>query len=97
MSLLTDGTIQIHNVDTQALVQTVPATTSPSIAVAPKLLVACASGFSVPTAQRLEKLRPTTIKLKRGAASTDVPASPIEDKGKQGDIKSENVIEQLSL
>lgn len=72
-TLLPDGTVEIHNIDTQTLVQTVPPpTASPSPAVAiptdRKAVLACAAGFCVPSAERQSKLRPTPVKLRRPKA-----------------------------
>ena len=69
-TLLPDGTVEIHSIETQALVQTVPApssTPTPAIPIPAdrKTLLACAAGFFVPSAERQTKLRPTPVKLRR--------------------------------
>ncbi|KAF7790537.1 hypothetical protein EIP86_001493 [Pleurotus ostreatoroseus] len=71
-SLLSDNTIQIHSIETQAIVQTVPA--SNASADVPKVLVSCVNGFFVPSLQRKEKLRPVAVKLRRTVHDTEAAA-----------------------
>ncbi|KAJ3538976.1 hypothetical protein NM688_g6433 [Phlebia brevispora] len=75
-SLLSDNTIQIHNAETQAIVQIIPA---PATATGiPKALICCVGGFFVPSMQRKEKLRPVPIKLRRPSAKANTAAEKKE-------------------
>ncbi|KAI0685110.1 hypothetical protein BC835DRAFT_1458657 [Cytidiella melzeri] len=65
MALMTDDSIQIHNIDSQELVQKVPA---PSI-IDRTALFSTGSAFFVPSVQRSTKLRPTSVPLLRTAAA----------------------------
>lgn len=79
-TLLADGTIEVHNIETQALVQTVPppsAVPTPTIPVPSdrKALLSCPAGFLVPSSERQSKLRLTPVKLRRPDAE---PPSVLE-------------------
>lgn len=63
-TLLPNDTIEIHNIETQSIVQVVPA--PPEDTVDRKLLLSCANGFFVPSSQSSDKLRPVPIRLVRG-------------------------------
>ncbi|KZT66232.1 hypothetical protein DAEQUDRAFT_752200 [Daedalea quercina L-15889] len=67
-ALLPDETIQIHSIETQAIVQVVPAPADTQIAERKKL-VASAHGFFIPSIQHSGKLRKTAVCLvRRGGA-----------------------------
>lgn len=75
-TLLPDGTIEIHSIETQALVQSIPAPTStptPSISIPTDRtsILTCSAGFFVPSSERESKLRPTPVKLIRRKAKAD--------------------------
>ncbi|EGO03990.1 hypothetical protein SERLA73DRAFT_69789 [Serpula lacrymans var. lacrymans S7.3] len=89
-TLLVNGTIEIHSVETQELVQVVPApSSSPSLSpsvegsLAQRLsLVACLNGYMVPSPQRSNKMRLKRVSLVRKPLPTlphDEPES-IEEK-----------------
>lgn len=68
-TLLPDGTVDIHNIETQGLVQIVPPLSSAPTPVVPiptdkKALLACSAGFVVPSAERQTKLRLTPVRLR---------------------------------
>ncbi|EKM50146.1 uncharacterized protein PHACADRAFT_178770 [Phanerochaete carnosa HHB-10118-sp] len=68
-TLLSDGTVEIHNIETQALVQTVPPSSSALTPAVPiptdrTALLACSADFVVPSTERQTKLRPTPVKLR---------------------------------
>ncbi|KAI0365806.1 hypothetical protein BV20DRAFT_1003554 [Pilatotrama ljubarskyi] len=67
-TLLPNDTIEIHSIETQTIVQVVPAPPEGPSPVSGdrKALVACLNGFFIPSAQRTEKLRPTPVRLLRG-------------------------------
>ncbi|KAH9848717.1 hypothetical protein C2E23DRAFT_888782 [Lenzites betulinus] len=77
-TLLPNGTIEIHSIETQAIVQVIPAPPEGSSPLSSDrtALVASLNGFFIPSTQRTEKLRPTPVRLLRGrskaAAGTDV-------------------------
>ena len=77
-----DGSIVVHNVDTQTVVQEIPPNSFPS---PPTALVDCLSGFSVPSSQRAQKLQAKPIKLLR---SRKDPSA--------GEVAMEEVSEQIS-
>ncbi|KAI0754156.1 hypothetical protein C8Q80DRAFT_1216334 [Daedaleopsis nitida] len=58
-TLLPNGTIEIHSVETQSIVQVVPAPpdTSSPLAGDRRALVSCLNAFFIPSTQRSEKLR----------------------------------------
>ncbi|CCM06015.1 uncharacterized protein FIBRA_08259 [Fibroporia radiculosa] len=69
-ALLPNGTVDIHNIETQAIMQVLSApANSPMVGVSTvedrKGLVACASGFLMPSSQRSDKLRRTAVRLVR--------------------------------
>ncbi|KAI0070843.1 hypothetical protein K474DRAFT_1669669 [Panus rudis PR-1116 ss-1] len=66
-TLLPNNTIEIHNVDTQNIVQVVPA---PPGSEDRTRLVWSANGFMVPSYQRSEKLKAVRVPLRRMQAST---------------------------
>lgn len=85
-TLLPNNTIEIHSVETQTIVQVIPAPpTSPSSGPVTerKTLVASATGFFLPSAQLSDKLRPTPVRLVRtkppvqAAKRTELPS--VED------------------
>ena len=68
-TLLPNGTIEIHSVETQTIVQVVaapPDAPSP-LAEDRKALISCMGGFFVPSTQRSEKLRMVPHRLLRGS------------------------------
>ncbi len=67
MTLLPNETVEIHSIETQALVQVVKTNSIAHSPTNPGLsaLIACANGFFVPSTQRSEKLRPTGVRLIR--------------------------------
>jgi len=68
-TLLPNGTIEIHSIETQSIVQVVAAPPdSPGGAAARRRLLACANGFLVPSTQRSDKLRRLPFKLRRGGS-----------------------------
>ncbi|KAL7277121.1 hypothetical protein ACG7TL_008966 [Trametes sanguinea] len=70
-TLLPNNTIEIHSVETQAIVQVIPAPPEGSKQDDRKALIACLNGFFIPSTQRREKLRPTPVRLMRkGGAKT---------------------------
>lgn len=94
-TLLPDGTVEIHNIETQALVQSIPAPTStptPSIPIPTdrKSVVACSAGFFVPSSERESKLRPTAVKLGRSKPKSDVESVSRPDKEEAVDIPGRN-------
>jgi hypothetical protein len=73
-ALLPNDTIEIHNIETQAIVQVIgapPATSSPTPSGEyPRQrlnLVSSLGGYLVPSTQRSDKLRKTTVPLLRGS------------------------------
>ncbi len=67
-TLLPNGTVEIHSVESQAIVQVIsapPEGPSP-LSEDRKALIACMNGFFIPSTQRTEKLRPTSVRLLRG-------------------------------
>lgn len=93
MTLLRNNVIEIHSVETQAIVQVVPAPTSASNA--PKALFSSAGGFFVPSMQRAEKLRPIPFRLSRPsveqASSQDLERTEKDEvqEAQEGDIEEE--------
>lgn len=88
-----DGSIVIHNVETQMIAQEIPAT---SFSSPPMSLVDCLSGFSVPSTQRTQKLRQKPIKLLRSRG--DVPkVSPEESKDEALVVQDEELPGRLEL
>ncbi|OCH89285.1 hypothetical protein OBBRIDRAFT_732893 [Obba rivulosa] len=84
-TLLPNDTIEIHSVETQSIMQVIPAPAdSPGPGGTPtalrRMLLASASGFFVPSTQRSDKLRRTPFKLRRGG-SAGTGASP--EKGRE--------------
>ncbi|KAF9817728.1 hypothetical protein IEO21_03277 [Rhodonia placenta] len=73
-TLLPNETIEIHNIETQGIVQVVsaPGTTTQAEVADRKRLVVCAGGFAVPSSQRSDKLRRTAVALVRQRAG-DTP------------------------
>lgn len=71
-TLLPNETIEIHSIETQAIVQVVPAPTDEQVPGRKKLALS-ANGFFVPSNQRTDKLRKTPVRLvrRRGTAGTD--------------------------
>ena len=63
-TLLPNETIEIHSIETQAIVQVVPAPTDVQVP-GRKKLAASANGFFVPSSQRSDKLRKTPVRLVR--------------------------------
>lgn len=89
-TLLPDGAIEIHNIETQALVQSIPAPTSTPTPAIPiptdrRALLTCPSGFSVPSAERATKLRPVAVKLGRRKPTTDAQPSENQVEAHGGD------------
>ncbi|EMD32318.1 hypothetical protein CERSUDRAFT_162060 [Gelatoporia subvermispora B] len=74
-TLLPNNTIEIHSIETQAIVQVIPAppdSPGPGSGVTGTLrrtLLASANGFLVPSTQRSDKLRRTPVKLRRGESA----------------------------
>lgn len=71
-TLLPNGTIEIHSIETQTIVQVVPAppeTPSP-LAEDRKALISCLNGFFIPSTQRSEKLRMVPQRLVRTSAAS---------------------------
>ncbi|KAI0765869.1 hypothetical protein BD413DRAFT_615407 [Trametes elegans] len=71
-TLLPNNTIEIHSIETQAIVQVIsapPDEPSP-LSGERKALVACFNGFFIPSTQRTEKLRPKPVRLFRGGRAT---------------------------
>ncbi|KAI8974863.1 hypothetical protein BD414DRAFT_497764 [Trametes punicea] len=64
-TLLPNNTIEIHSVETQSIVQVIPAPPEGSSSEDRKALVACFRGFFIPSTQRREKLRLTPVRLLR--------------------------------
>ncbi|RPD60228.1 hypothetical protein L226DRAFT_555130 [Lentinus tigrinus ALCF2SS1-7] len=82
-TLLPNGTIEIHSIETQSIVQVVPA---PPEAPSPlandrKALISCLNGFFIPSTQRLEKLRmvPQRLLRKSAAAGTKTREEELKD------------------
>jgi vacuolar protein sorting-associated protein 3 len=80
-TLLPDGTVEIHSIETQALVQAIPAPSSSPTPAVPiptdrKAVLFCSAGFSVPSAERQTKLRPTPVKLGRSKSKTKTESEP---------------------
>ncbi|RDX51715.1 hypothetical protein OH76DRAFT_1401134 [Lentinus brumalis] len=72
-TLLPNGTIEIHSIETQTIVQVVP---GPPDAPSPlagdrKALISCLNGFFIPSTQRSEKLRMVPQRLVRKSARGD--------------------------
>ncbi|KAH9924078.1 uncharacterized protein B0H18DRAFT_1085579 [Fomitopsis serialis] len=67
-ALLPNETIEIHSVETQAIVQVVSAPADGQVPERKKL-VASANGFFVPSSQRSDKLRKTPVRLVRRRGS----------------------------
>ncbi|TFK48940.1 hypothetical protein OE88DRAFT_1663216 [Heliocybe sulcata] len=86
-TLLPNGSIEIHSIETQAIVQVIPAepttpTPSPRLATFPvefairKNLVACANRYFVPSTKRSEKMKTTRVRLLR---NTMINANEMDD------------------
>lgn len=80
-TLLPNGTVEIHSVESQAIVQVISA---PPEGPSPlsgdrKALIACMNGFFIPSTQRTEKLRPTPVRLFRGRGTPKPEPSARED------------------
>ncbi|EIW54796.1 uncharacterized protein TRAVEDRAFT_131331 [Trametes versicolor FP-101664 SS1] len=80
-TLLPNGTVEIHSVESQAIVQVISA---PPEGPSPlsgdrKALIACMNGFFIPSTQRTEKLRPTPVRLLRGRGTPKPEPSARED------------------
>ena len=93
MTLLPNHTVEVHHVDTQAITQVIPAPTSSSDA--PTALISCVGGFFVPSMQRTEKLRMTSIKLVRSEAvsAAEKPREEPEPPIPREDIAVEEALE----
>ncbi|KAI0641369.1 hypothetical protein C8Q79DRAFT_1031419 [Trametes meyenii] len=76
-TLLPNNTIEIHSVETQTIVQVIPAPPEGSSPLSGdrKALIACFNGFFIPSTQRTEKLRPTPVRLLRGRGGAKAQAS----------------------
>lgn len=72
-TLLPNGTIEIHSIETQTIVQVVPGPPDgPSpLAGDRKALISCLNGFFIPSTQRSEKLRMVPQRLVRKSARGD--------------------------
>ncbi|EPQ52370.1 hypothetical protein GLOTRDRAFT_65249 [Gloeophyllum trabeum ATCC 11539] len=91
-TLLSNGNIEIHSIETQAIVQVIPAPStspgpSPRSATFPvesavrRNLVACANRYFVPSTKRSEKMKTTRVRLLRNTMIHEninlaVPADP---------------------
>ncbi|KAL0959675.1 hypothetical protein HGRIS_011374 [Hohenbuehelia grisea] len=68
-ALLPNGTIEIHSVETQTIAQVIPLPPSPSSDHTPPShwlqLASCLKGYLVPSTQRSEKMKPTSVRLLR--------------------------------
>ena len=71
-TLLPNGTIEVHSIESQAIVQVVPAPPEgPSpLAGERKALISCLNGFFVPSTQRSEKMRMVQQRLLRRPGRT---------------------------
>lgn len=81
MTLLPDGTIQIHSIETQTLTQIIQAPQTTSELLLPedrRKLAWSPAGFLVPSSQRFNKLRPSPVKLVRSVARVPAPPEPME-------------------
>lgn len=69
-TLLPNGTIEIHSIETQSIVQVVsaPADSPSPLADDRKALISCLNGFFVPSTQRSEKMRMVPRRLLRRPA-----------------------------
>ncbi|TBU25432.1 hypothetical protein BD311DRAFT_764523 [Dichomitus squalens] len=61
-TLMPNDTIEIHSIETQGIVQVIPAPSEES-GENRKALIACLNGFFIPSTQRSEKLRKTPVRL----------------------------------
>lgn len=66
-TLLPNTTIEIHSVETQAIVQVIPPTltSSPGNLTDRLRLASCLNGYLVPSSQRSDKMRMTSVPLLR--------------------------------
>lgn len=73
-TLMQDDSVEVHNIETQTLVQSVPTTVARNDfpLLDRKALFLSGSGFSVPTTQRSTKLRLTPVKLLRPEHAADI-------------------------
>ncbi|KAM6503566.1 hypothetical protein JOM56_000509 [Amanita muscaria] len=70
-SLLPNNTIEIHNVETQSIVQVISAPATDDHGSSDRVaLVASLGGYLVPSTQRLEKMKVTKVPLIRGGITT---------------------------
>jgi vacuolar protein sorting-associated protein 3 len=68
-TLLPNGTIEIHSVETQSIVQVIPppsSTISPENLTGRLRLASCLNGYFVPSSQKTDKMRMTSVPLMRG-------------------------------
>ena len=70
-TLLPNNTIEIHSIETQSIVQVIPAPPEGASLLGEdrKALVTCQNGFFIPSMQRSEKLRMTPQRLLRKPAT----------------------------
>ncbi|KAI0628613.1 hypothetical protein C8Q77DRAFT_1147065 [Trametes polyzona] len=82
-TLLPNNTIEIHSIETQTIVQVIPAPADGSspISSGRKALIACFNGFFIPSTQRSEKLRTTPVRLLRGKGATKPEPDTKADEG----------------
>ncbi|TFY60727.1 hypothetical protein EVJ58_g4966 [Rhodofomes roseus] len=80
-TLLPNETIEIHSVETQAIVQVVPAPADGAQIPERKKLNSSANGFYVPSNQRSDKLRKTPVRLVRRRGTSEAGGSSGKESG----------------
>ncbi|KAI5122616.1 hypothetical protein M0805_008706 [Coniferiporia weirii] len=71
-ALLSNRTIEIHSIETQAIVQVIPAPTASE----PFALLPSHAGYFVPTTQKTSKLKLVTVRLDNELPVSDFPPAP---------------------
>ena len=89
-TLLPNNTIEIHSVETQSIVQVIPAPSEGS-AEDRRALITCLNGFFIPSTQRSEKLRMTSVRLLgRKAQKQDRQQDQAQAQGVEEDEEEED-------
>lgn len=92
-ALLPNDTIEIHNIETQEVVQIIPAPAQTPGTVSTERLNLTTSlhGYLVPSTQRLEKMRPKAVPLLR-----TLKTQPVTEKGVEHSLSENETMELIS-
>lgn len=91
MALMPDDSIEIHSIETQAVVQSIPPLPQhrnlpDSVVLDRVALLASLTGFSVPSAQHAAKLRAVPVKLLRSTRLPDGETSKVGNDQLDNDV-----------